>query len=167
MKLERYEEAAKARSHAISSVRADGDPRSRPRRGADRRRQRRGQRGGQSRVRSPSPSTPPLKAWLHLRLAAEQDGKAAEAARIWREFSIAKALPDAPWLTVVREQLWSIPSAAPWYCCSPWGPGGPWLGRYRRRQPGHRPAAFADDQRHGELAGDLFRENGSDLDGWP
>jgi cytochrome c-type biogenesis protein CcmH len=45
-----------------------------------------------------------FKAQFYLGLAAQQDGKTAEAARMWREL-IAKAPPDAPWLGVVRQSL--------------------------------------------------------------
>jgi len=45
-----------------------------------------------------------FKAMFYLGLAAQQDGKAAEAARIWRDL-IAKAPAEAPWLSVVRQSL--------------------------------------------------------------
>src|SRR5215475_12822310 len=54
------------------------------------------------------------KAMFYLGLAAQQDGNAGEAARIWRDL-IAKAPANAPWLPVVREQLARVenPGAAP------------------------------------------------------
>ena len=44
------------------------------------------------------------KALFYLGLAAQQDGNGAEAARIWRNL-IAQAPADAPWLSVVRKSL--------------------------------------------------------------
>ena len=54
------------------------------------------------------------KAMFYLGLAAQQDGNAGEAARIWRNL-IANAPANAPWLSVVREQLARVenPGAAP------------------------------------------------------
>ena len=44
------------------------------------------------------------RAQFYLGLAAEQDGRASDAAQIWRAM-IAKASADAPWLPTVREAL--------------------------------------------------------------
>lgn len=54
------------------------------------------------------------KAMFYLGLAALQDGNAEDAARTWRNL-IAKAPANAPWLPLVREQLARIdnPGAAP------------------------------------------------------
>src|SRR5260370_709824 len=54
------------------------------------------------------------KAMFYLGLAAQQDGSAEEAAQIWRNL-IAKAPANAPWLPVVREQLGRVekPGAVP------------------------------------------------------
>ncbi len=51
-----------------------------------------------------------FKALFYLGLAAQQDGKAAEAARIWRGL-IAKAPASAPWLGVVRQSLAQVESS--------------------------------------------------------
>lgn len=55
-----------------------------------------------------------LKAEFYLGLAAEQDGKRDEAARIWRAM-LAGAPADAPWVDSVREALARIgaPDVAP------------------------------------------------------
>ena len=56
------------------------------------------------------PKTP--KPRFYLGLAAEQDGRPADAAKVWKEL-IAEAPGDAPWLGFVREALARIdPSAA-------------------------------------------------------
>src|SRR6266849_3122535 len=54
------------------------------------------------------------KAMFYLGLAAQQDGDAGAAARIWRDL-IAKAPANAPWLPLVREQLARVenPGAVP------------------------------------------------------
>ena len=44
------------------------------------------------------------KANYFLGLAAEQDGRTAEAASIWRSM-LAKAPPDAPWRPLVQAAL--------------------------------------------------------------
>jgi cytochrome c-type biogenesis protein CcmH len=55
-----------------------------------------------------------FKAMFYLGLAAQQDGDGGEAARIWHSL-IAKAPADAPWLTVVRQSLARVerPGATP------------------------------------------------------
>jgi cytochrome c-type biogenesis protein CcmH len=175
MKLERYEEAAKARSHAISllgptatrevdlgealTAAANGVVSEEAKAAFD---------------RAIALDAANFKAQFYLGLAAEQDGKAAEAARIWREL-IAKAPPDAPWLTVVREQLSRVDPAA---AVAP--PGNPAPGTAARGPgaAGPRPEDIAaasqmtDQQRSQMISGMVDRlathlhENGSDLDGW-
>jgi cytochrome c-type biogenesis protein CcmH len=170
MKLERYEEAAKARSHAISllgptatrevdlgealTAAANGVVSEEAKAAFD---------------RAIALDAANFKAQFYLGLAAEQDGKAAEAARIWREL-IAKAPPDAPWLTVVREQLSRVEPAA---AVAPPGTAAPGPGA-----PGPRPDDIAaatqmtDQQRSQMINGMVnqlatrLHENGSDLDGW-
>jgi cytochrome c-type biogenesis protein CcmH len=51
------------------------------------------------------------KARFFLGLAAEQDGKPAEAAAIWRAL-LNDAPPDAPWIDFVREALARVESAS-------------------------------------------------------
>jgi cytochrome c-type biogenesis protein CcmH len=98
------------------------------------------------------------KAMFYLGLAAQQDGNANEAARIWRDL-IAKAPANAPWLTVVHEALSRVeqPGAA---------------------TPGPTPDDMAaasempQDARNQFIRGMVERlatrlhENGSDVAGW-
>jgi cytochrome c-type biogenesis protein CcmH len=170
MKLERYEEAAKARSHAISllgptatrevdlgealTAAANGVVSEEAKAAFD---------------RAIVLDAANFKAQFYLGLAAEQDGKAAEAARIWREL-IAKAPPDAPWLTVVREQLSRVDPAAAAAAPGTAAPGP--------EAPGPRPDDIAaagqmTDQQRSQMIGGMvdrlatrLHENGSDLDGW-
>ena len=53
-----------------------------------------------------------MKARYFLGLAAEQDGKPAEAAAAWRVM-LVQAPPNAPWLTFVRAALARVEAAAP------------------------------------------------------
>ena len=52
------------------------------------------------------------KASYFLGLAAEQDGRAAEAASIWRAM-LAKAPPDAPWRALVQAAISRVGGVAP------------------------------------------------------
>jgi cytochrome c-type biogenesis protein CcmH len=99
------------------------------------------------------------KAKFYLGLAAQQDGNAAEAARIWRDL-IAKAPANAPWLPVVREQLARVenPGAAP-----PPGPTPEDVAAVSRMSPEDRNQFIRD--RVEQLATRLH-ENGSDVAGW-
>jgi len=104
-----------------------------------------------------------FKAMFYLGLAAQQDGNGGEAARIWRQL-IAKSPADAPWLTVVRQSLARVegPGATP---------PGP-------QPPGPQPddvaaaAGMAPEARVQMIRGMVERlatrlhENGSDVDGW-
>jgi cytochrome c-type biogenesis protein CcmH len=99
-----------------------------------------------------------FKAMYYLGLAAQQDGNAAEAGRIWRDL-IAKAPPTAPWLSVVRQSLAGVEA-----------PGAP--------PPGPRADDIAaasemtPDARNQMIRGMVERlavrlhENGSDVEGW-
>ena len=53
-----------------------------------------------------------VKANYFLGLAAEQDGRSAEAASIWRTM-LAKAPPDAPWRPLLQAALARVASGAP------------------------------------------------------
>jgi cytochrome c-type biogenesis protein CcmH len=113
-----------------------------------------------------------VKAQFYLGLAAEQGGDGIEAARIWRAL-IAKAPAGAPWLPVVREQLARVdPTAA-----AP-GAAAPAASAPAAQAPGPRPDDIAaagemtDEQRSQMIRGMVDRlatrlhENGTDLDGW-
>src|SRR5216683_3324579 len=98
------------------------------------------------------------KAMFYLGLAAQQDGNAGEAARIWRDL-IAKAPADAPWLTVVRQSLARVegPGATP---------PGP------RADDVAAAGAMAPEARNQMIRGMVERlatrlhEDGSDVEGW-
>lgn len=98
------------------------------------------------------------KAMFYLGLAAQQDGNTTEAVRIWRSL-IAQAPADAPWLPVVRQSLARVE-----------GPGV--------ASPGPAPddvaaaSEMSPDARNQFIRGMVERlatrlhENGSDVEGW-
>ncbi|WP_026606393.1 c-type cytochrome biogenesis protein CcmI [Methylocapsa acidiphila] len=102
-----------------------------------------------------------------LGLAAEQDGDAASARRIWSAL-LAEAPADAPWARVLRERVAALPDGA-----SPAGAdaetqAGP------RASPGlaAKIEAMPETERAGAIRGMVERlatrlaQNGQDLDGW-
>ncbi len=99
------------------------------------------------------------KAMFYLGLAALQDGSAGEAARIWHNL-IAKAPPNAPWLPVVREQLARIenPSAPP-----PPGPGPEDVAAVSQMPPEARNQFIRGMV---ERLASRLHEDGSDVEGW-
>jgi cytochrome c-type biogenesis protein CcmH len=98
-----------------------------------------------------------FKAMYYLGLAAQQDGNATEAARLWRDL-IAKAPPEAPWLPVVRQSLARVDGkgAAP----------GP------RQEDVAAAGDMAPDARNQmirtmvERLANRLHEDGSDVEGW-
>lgn len=108
-----------------------------------------------------------VKTRFYLGMAADQDGKRAEAEAIWRDL-LAHAPPDAPWVPVVRQAL---ERGAPAARGTPAAPG-----------PNAAPGPSADDvaaaskmnpddqkQMIGGMVArlaDRLKENGSDVDGW-
>jgi cytochrome c-type biogenesis protein CcmH len=98
------------------------------------------------------------KAMFYLGVAAQQDGNASEAARIWRDL-IATAPANAPWLPLVRERLARVEN-----------PGAP--------APGPAPEDIAAaGEMSPEARGQFIRtmverlatrlhDDGSDVDGW-
>jgi cytochrome c-type biogenesis protein CcmH len=111
------------------------------------------------------------KAQFYLGLAAEQDGNMVEASRIWQGL-IANSPADAPWLVIVRQALERVdaPAAAAL-------PAAPKMAA-PKAEPGPRPDDVAaagemtDAQRSQMIRGMVDRlasrlhENGADLDGW-
>jgi cytochrome c-type biogenesis protein CcmH len=100
-----------------------------------------------------------FQAMFFLGIAAQQDGNEAAAVSIWRDL-VAKGPPDSPWLPLVRERLARISPGAP-----PPAPG-----------PSAEDVAAAQDMPPeargqfirtmvGRLASRLH-EDGSDVDGW-
>ncbi len=170
MKLERYEDAAKARRRAISLLGATairevdlGEALTAAANGVI------SEEAEAAFNRAIALDAENFKAQFYLGLAAEQEGNTAEAARLWRAL-IAKAPSDAPWLPVVRQALARVetpgaevpaagaPSAAAPVCCGSLtsGCGGAWAAARGHRQcrKDDRTAAIADDSRHGGSAGD-------------
>jgi len=115
MKLERYDDAVKARRNALNLLGETAE------RQVDLGEALTSAAGGVVTVdakaafeRAAALAADNFKAMFYLGLAAQQDGNDAEAARIWRDL-IAKSPADAPWLTVVRQSLARVerPGVAP------------------------------------------------------
>jgi cytochrome c-type biogenesis protein CcmH len=179
MKLERYEDAAKARRKAISLLGATstrevdlGEALTAAANGVI------SEEAQAAFNRAIALDAGNFKAQFYLGLAAEQDGNAAEAARLWRAL-IAKAPPDAPWLTVVRQSLarvvhpgaevptGDVPSAA---APTPTPPAAAARGP---RPEDIANAAGMTEQQRSQMIGAMVEQlatrlhkNGSDLDGW-
>jgi cytochrome c-type biogenesis protein CcmH len=177
MRLERYDEAVKARRNALKLL---GDTATRE---VDLGEALTAQAGG-----SVTPEAKAVfdhaieidandfKAMFYLGLAAEQSGQAADAARIWRGL-IAKAPANAPWLEVVRQALSRVEGQeGSQVAGQPAGQvAGPIAGP---AAPGPRPADVAaagemtPDQRNQMIRGMVERlatklhEDGSDVEGW-
>jgi cytochrome c-type biogenesis protein CcmH len=159
MKLERYDDAVKARRNAIELL---GDTADREVELGEAMTAAAGgvvtteAKAAFDRAEAMEPDQ--FKAMYYLGLAAQQDGNAGEASRLWRDL-IAKAPAEAPWLSVVRQSLARVE-----------GKGA--------TTPGPRPedvAAAGDmsqDARNQMIRGMVERlatrlhEDGSDVDGW-
>jgi cytochrome c-type biogenesis protein CcmH len=179
MKLDRYEDAAKARRRAISLLGATstrevdlGEALTAAANGVI------SEEAQAAFNRAVALDAENFKAQFYLGLAAEQDGNTAEAARLWRAL-IAKAPPDAPWLTVVRQSLarvvhpgaevptGDVPIAA---APAPAPPAG--AARGPRPEDIANAAEMTDQQRSEMIRGMVdqlatrLHKDGSDLDGW-
>jgi cytochrome c-type biogenesis protein CcmH len=99
------------------------------------------------------------KAMFYLGLAALQDGNTGDAARTWHDL-IAKAPANAPWLPIVREQLARIenPGAAPLPEPAPED-----VATVSQMPPEARNQFIRGMV---ERLAIRLRENGSDVDGW-
>ena len=171
MKLERYDDAAKARRQAITLLGATavrevdlGEALTAAANGVV------SEEAKAAFDRAVALDADNFKAQFYLGLAAEQDGKATEAARIWRGL-ITKAPSDAPWLSVVRNSLARVdPSAAAAPAAA--------AAAAAAEPPGPRPDDIAaagemtEQQRSQMVRGMVDRlatrlhENGTDVDGW-
>jgi cytochrome c-type biogenesis protein CcmH len=108
------------------------------------------------------------KAMFYLGLAALQDGNTQDAAQTWRNL-IAKAPANAPWLPVVREQLAHIenPGAAP-----PPGPAPEDAAAGPSPEDVATVSQMPPEARNQFIRGMVERlatrlhENGSDVEGW-
>jgi len=159
MKLERYDEAVKARRNAINLLGATAD------REVDLGEALTAAANGVVTAdakaafdRAIAIEADHFKAMFYLGRAAQQDGNAGEASRIWRDL-IAKSPPDAPWVTVVRQSLARVegPGATP---------PGP------RADDVAAAGAMAPEARNQMIRGMVERlatrlhEDGSDVEGW-
>ncbi|MEI9806121.1 MAG: hypothetical protein WDN48_19355 [Pseudolabrys sp.] len=103
-----------------------------------------------------------VMARFYLGMAADQDGRRAQAEAIWRDL-LAKAPPGAPWIELVRSALDRGPASAPPVVAGPRDPS-----------PAEIAAAskLAPDQQNQMIAGMVSRlaarlkADGSDAEGW-
>jgi cytochrome c-type biogenesis protein CcmH len=98
------------------------------------------------------------KALFYLGLAAQQDGNGAEAARIWRNL-IAQAPADAPWLSVVRQSLAGVEGSGD----TRTGPGPDDVAAASEMPPEARNQFIRGMV---ERLATRLHENGSDVEGW-
>jgi cytochrome c-type biogenesis protein CcmH len=179
MKLDRYEDAAKARRRAIALLGATstrevdlGEALTAAANGVI------SEEAQAAFNRAIALDAANFKAQFYLGLAAEQDGNTAEAARLWRAL-IAKAPSDAPWLAVVRQSLArvetpgaEVPSAAAPSAAAPAAEAPAAAARGPRPEDVANAAQMTEQQRSQMIGGMVERlatrlhENGSDLDGW-
>lgn len=102
-----------------------------------------------------------VRARYFMGIAAEQDGRPEEAARLWRALA-ADAEPDSPWLPLVQAAIARVdPSAAP--AASTPGPTDDDVAAAERLSPEERAKMV-----RGMVAGlaERLRQDGSDVDGW-
>jgi cytochrome c-type biogenesis protein CcmH len=180
MKLERYEDAAKARRRAISLLGATairevdlGEALTAAANGVI------SEEAEAAFNRAIALDAENFKAQFYLGLAAEQEGNTAEAARLWRAL-IAKAPSEAPWLPVVRQALARVETpgaevpAAPSAAAPSAGAPSPPVAA----APGPRPedianaAKMTEQQQSQMIRGMVDRlatslhQDGSNLEGW-
>jgi cytochrome c-type biogenesis protein CcmH len=108
-----------------------------------------------------------VKTLFYLGLAADQDGKRAEAEKIWRDL-LTNAPPDAPWVPMVRQQLARIaPNAPPPDAIAPNASApGPSAGDV---EAAGKMSADEQKQMIGGMVArlaDRLKQDGSDIDGW-
>ena len=99
------------------------------------------------------------KARFYMALAAEQEGDAAKASRLWSAL-IADAPADAPWLAMVREHLASLGAPAP----SPGPATNPQAAKDIAALPPAERQAFIRQMVDGLAA--RLAQDGHDLAGW-
>jgi len=97
-----------------------------------------------------------MKARYFLGLAAEQDGRKADAASIWRAM-LDKAAPEAPWRPLVSESLARLG-----------GPVAPELSSQTAASAQNMNAADRDTMIRSmvERLASRLKQNGDDVDGW-
>jgi cytochrome c-type biogenesis protein CcmH len=104
------------------------------------------------------------KARFFLGVAAYQDGKAAEAAGIWRGM-LSDARPDSPWGPMVRQALAEVEKARPAETASPQqsGPSAEDVAAAQKLSPEDRAAMVRGMV---ERLAERLKQDGSDLEGW-
>lgn len=103
-----------------------------------------------------------VKTRFYLGLAADQDGKRADAEKIWRDL-LTNAPPDASWVPLVRQQLARIAPNVPTPNAAAPGPSagdveaaGKMSADERKQMIGGMVARLAD----------RLKQDGSDIEGW-
>lgn len=106
--------------------------------------------------------TADVKAHYYVGLAAEQDGKAEEAARIWRDL-LTNAPADAPYRPLVQSALMRVDPAAPPPSGMPAGPSSEDVAAAQQLAPEQR-----DEMIRGmvDRLAERLKTDGSDVDGW-
>lgn len=111
-----------------------------------------------------------VKPHFFLGMAAEQDGRAADAAAIWREM-LAKAPPDAPWRAVVQAALTRVGGGAEPSPAAP-SPAPSVAAPALSDDAMAGASAMSDTDRSAMIRGMVDRlasrlkENGNDVAGW-
>lgn len=111
-------------------------------------------------ARALSPNDP--KASYYLGLAAEQDGKPADAAKIWSALAAASP-PDAPWLPLIRDALARVGAPVPGAPAAAPGPSAADVAATQDLSPQQR-----DEMIRG-MVGRLearLAQDGNDIEGW-
>jgi cytochrome c-type biogenesis protein CcmH len=104
-----------------------------------------------------------VKTRFYLGMAADQDGKRAEADAIWRDL-LAKAPPDAPWIEVVRHALDRGAPTAPSGQAPPApGPNAADVAAAAQMKPDEQKQMIAGMVTR--LA-DRLKQDGADVEGW-
>jgi cytochrome c-type biogenesis protein CcmH len=103
------------------------------------------------------------KARFFLGVAAYQDGKAAEAAAIWRGM-LSDARPDSPWGPMVRQALAEVEKTPPAAAANPQpGPSAEDVAAAQKLSPEDRAAMVRGMV---ERLAERLKQDGSDLEGW-
>jgi len=100
-----------------------------------------------------------VKARYYIGLAAEQDGKPADAARIWRDL-LDKAPPDAPYRRLIQTSLSRVDPAA---AGAPAGPSTEDVAAAQQLTPEQRSEMIRGMV---DRLAERLKTDGSDLDGW-
>ena len=104
-----------------------------------------------------------FKARFFMGLAAEQDGRKAEAADLWRKL-LASAPPEAPWIGFVRDALLRVdPNTPPPSAPSVSGPSADDVAAASQLTPEQRSEMVRGMV---ERLAERLQHDGSDVDGW-